>query len=578
MTALMGFGALVGLVGLVSLVSLMTLGISSHQASAAAVHRPKLVVVLVIDQFRADYLLRFEKRFVPARGKGGEVGGFEYLMTQGAYFPMAEYGVLQSMTCPGHATILTGAYPYQSGIPINGWYNSAHAQFEYCAEDPAFSTVGATTREHIGTAPTLLNATTVGDELKNAGLPSKVVTVALKDRAAIMLGGHRADLAFWMDSHDRAWVSSSFYLPEGKLPQWMQKLNEEIKPKPGEKIRWEAPGEGSGLSDPAYRPVEDTSHIGKSFPHELYATDKAVLAFPYGLELTEQAAERAFDAYKLGRGPAPDVLAISFSSHDYIGHAFGPNSREAEEMTIHEDRLISKLLNHVRKSLPGGLHDVVIALTGDHGSPPDPVWAKAHHIDAGAINEKAVTAELEKLLSERFGVPGGEKWISLNHDFDLFVNRKAVAARKADLGEVLTLIKEHLLKMHGVAYAVTLKDYEAGRLPPGLHGQQFVQTYYPGRSGDVVVIPMPYWMIDGGDSVTHLTGYNYDRMVPLAIAGPGLRAAVQPGHARVIDLAPTLSYLLGVLPPSLSEGRVLTEALLDARWPAAPAPAEGAKH
>ena len=554
------------MVALTGITSIMTLGVLvPQQSESAVIHRPKLVIALVVDQFRADYLLRFEKRFAPARGKNGAVGGYEYLMSQGAYFPMAEYDIMQSMTCPGHATILTGAYPYLAGIPINGWYDTAHGHYEYCAEDSTYTTVGAPNRDHVGTAPTLLNATTVGDELKNAGFPSRVVAIALKDRAAIMLGGHRADLAFWMDGHERAWVSSTFYLPDHKLPPWLEALNREIKPKAGEKIRWEAPGEGSGYSDPDYRPAEDTAKIGKAFPHELDASDRNVLAFPYGMELTEQAAERAFDAYKLGKGAAPDMLAISFSSHDYIGHAFGPNSREAEEMTIHEDQLIAKLLNHVRKSLPGGLHDVVITLTGDHGSPPDPVWAKAHHIDAGSINEKAVSDGLEKLLSEKFGEPGkGEKWVPMYHDLAFYVNRKAVTARMAKLSDVLSSIRDYLLTQQGIAYAVTLQDYEARKLPPGLHGEQFMHTYYPGRSGDVVAIPKPFWMIDGGDAVTHMTGYNYDRMVPLILAGPGLRAAVQPGHARVIDLAPTLSYLLGVLPPSLSEGRVLTEALLPA--------------
>jgi hypothetical protein len=554
-------------------IAALTIGAPEALAAGHVVHRPKLVVALVVDQFRADYLLRFENRFLPAKTKTGAVGGFEYLMTQGAYYPMAEYGILQCMTCPGHATILTGSYPYQSGIPLNGWYDSAHDHYEYCAADESFPLVGVKPREHSGLAPTHLIATTVGDELKNAGLPSKVVAVALKDRAAIMLGGHRADLTFWMDSHERSWVSSTFYLPGGKLPAWMEELNREIAPKPGQKIRWEAIGPGNGLSASDYKATRDTAHIGKELPHEIDASNKAALALPYGMELTEQAAERAFDEMKLGRGPGPDVLAISFSSHDYVGHAFGPNSREMEEMTVHEDQLISKLLNHLRKTVPGGLKDVVITLTGDHGAPPDPGWAKAHHIDAGMIDEKAVDQELEKLLSDRFGEPPtGEKWIAYDHDFDLFVSRKTLAARKAQLPEVLAVIQQHLAAQPGVAHVTTLTDYEAGRRLPGLDGEQEAHTYFPGRSGDVIVVPKPYWMVDGGDAVTHLTGYSYDRMVPLAIVGPGIRPAVHPEHARIIDLAPTLSYLLDILPPSLSEGRVLVEALAPSSTKGAPAP------
>jgi hypothetical protein len=542
---------------------LMTLLISTLLASPlqAMTKRPKLVVVVVIDQFRADYLLRFEKRFLPAHGKNGELGGFAYLMSRGAYFPMAQYGILQSMTCPGHATILTGAYPYQMGVPLNFWFDLKQDRLLYCAEDASYPMVGASTENHVGTAPTTLFGSTVGDELKNAGFPSRVIAVAMKDRAAIMLGGHRADLAFWNSNHEAKWVSSTFYLPDGKLPDWIQKLNQEIQPKPGETIRWTPLEPASGYSDESYRAPVDTYHLGKTFPHEVPASSKSALSLPYGMALTEQAAERAFDVYHLGKGKAPDVLALSFSSFDYIGHAFGPNSREVEEMTIQADRILAKLLNHIRRNLPGGLNDVVIALTGDHGTPPDPRWAKAHRQDAGVINEKQMTEDLEKLLTGKFGRPGDLKWINYNHDFDIFVNRKAVADRKADLAEVLFVAKEHVAQHPGVAHVFTLTDYQARRLPPGLHGEQAVHTYFLGRSGDIVIIPRPFWMIDDFDATSHLTGYNYDTLVPLVIAGPQIRPAVYPGHVRVIDLAPTLSYLLGVLPPSLSEGRVLTEAI-----------------
>jgi predicted AlkP superfamily pyrophosphatase or phosphodiesterase len=535
------------------------------RAAPPIITRPKLVVLLVIDQFRADYLLRHESRFKPAQGPGGEVGGFEYLMRQGAYYPMAEYGILQSMTCPGHATVLTGAYPYQAGIPLNYWFDEKQDRNVYCAEDTRYKIVGAPDEPRAGKAPTLLAATTVGDELKNAGLASRVVTVALKDRAAIMMGGHRADLALWMDGHERRWVSSDFYLPDHKLPDWVNELNREIQPKPGQTIRWEAKGPGTGLSDPAYVPVDDGRKLGKSFPHAIEASRKEALSLPYGLELTEQAAERAIDAYHLGQGKAPDLLAVSFSSHDYIGHAFGPNSREIEEMTVNEDRLIAKLLNHLRKRVPGGLGQVVVALTGDHGTPPDPDWASKHRFDAGMIRPSKLDAKIDRALIERFGEPhveGKLKWIAPSIDLNFYVNRHAVADRKVELATVEAAIKEALLASPGIAHAVTAAEYELRRLPPGQHGEQLDHTYFRGRSGDVIGILKPYWMSDEYDEVAHMTGYNYDRRVPLAIAGPGIRPGLQPGRARVIDLAPTLSHLLAVLPPSLSEGRVLTEALV----------------
>lgn len=378
-----------------------------------------------------------------------------------------------------------------------------------------------------------------------------------------MMGGHRADLALWVDKNAHQWVSSSYYLPDNKLPSWVEKLNAEISAsEKGKKIRWAPQEKGNGLSDESYRPAIDTGHIGKAFPHELDANSKWVLALPYGMEMTEAAAERAVAAYSLGKGKATDLLAVSFSSHDYIGHAFGPNSRQMEEMTIAEDRLISKLLNQIRKQVPGGLKDVVITLTGDHGIPPDPDYAKANRIDSGRINEAELTAALEKKLTSRFGeAPKDHKWISQNHDFAIYVNRKTVAERKVDLTEVLAVIKEHLQALPGVAHAFTYFDFVARRLPPGLHEKQILAGYFPGRSGDVMTIPKPFWIPFDDSTVTHLTGYSYDRMVPLIIAGARLKPGNYPQHVRVIDLAPTLSYLLGILPPALSEGRVLNEAI-----------------
>jgi hypothetical protein len=187
--------------------------------------RPKLVLVLVIDQFRADYLTRFESRFLPAE-KGGTVGGFQYLMSKGAYFPFGQYDLLQNMTGPGHATILTGAYPYLSGISLNYWFDSTKNEKVYCAQDDGSKTIEVVPPSaNVGTSPKNLLGTTVGDELKNAGFPSRVFSVALKDRAAIFMGGHRADAAFWFDSGLYQWASSQFYFPKGKLPDWIKHSN-----------------------------------------------------------------------------------------------------------------------------------------------------------------------------------------------------------------------------------------------------------------------------------------------------------------------------------------------------------------
>lgn len=547
------------------LVFTLTFGLYNPVSIAAPYgsEKPKLILMIVIDQFRADYLTRFKKLFKPAHGANGEVGGFEYLTTEGAYYPFAEYDILQSMTGPGHATTLTGAYPYQMGIPVNDWYDVKIKDRVYCAEDRNIQQVGGTPADvHVGTSPKNLLATTFGDELKNAGYPSRVYSVALKDRAAIMMGGHRADLALWFDAKAFQWVSSQYYLPDNKLPEWITKMNAGITAKKGTNVKWEIQGEGSGLSlaDPMMVHDAYNDAAGTQFPHVQPIGTKGSLNMPYGLEITEAAAEQMIEQYKLGNGKATDVLAVSFSSHDYMGHAFGLNSREMEEMTVADDQNISKLLNFVKKRVPGGLSNVVVVLTADHGAPSNPDWLKKQKIDAGRIDEKDMTAAIEKRLENKFGKLGKDHWVASVQDFNFYLNLEAIAKKKLQLGDVENEAKLALQDVQGVFHVVTSTDYNNRTLPPGMHERQILKTYFPGRSGNLVVIPLPFYMSKYA-TVTHQTGYTYDRMVPVILSGFHIKKGVHAEKAEVIDIAPTLSFLTGTIAPSMSEGRVLSEAI-----------------
>ncbi|HTL11208.1 MAG TPA: alkaline phosphatase family protein, partial [Bdellovibrionota bacterium] len=257
---------------------------------------PKLTVMLVIDQFRADYLLRFQKRFMAAGGADGKVGGFRFLMEKGAYYPDAQYDIMQSMTGPGHATVLSGSYPYQNGIVGNEWYDPKTGQIEYCVEDPTTPTVGATPKStHIGTSPRNFNGSTVGDEIKNAGHASKVISIALKDRAAILMGGYRADLAVWMDFASYHWVSSKHYLPDGKLPAWIEDENKKVAERSGSTYTWKTLGPETSLTqpDPFTFGDEFKKAYGVKFPHEAKVGNRSSAGMPIGLEETLSMAERA---------------------------------------------------------------------------------------------------------------------------------------------------------------------------------------------------------------------------------------------------------------------------------------------
>ncbi len=528
--------------------------------------KPKLILVLVIDQFRADQVARFESRFLPAKSKDGKVGGIRYLMEQGAYFPFAEYGNLQNMTGPGHATILTGAYAYQHGISTNEWTNGETGELEYCVADKSSPQIGgvASSPRSAGISPVNLQASTLGDELKNSGYPSRVFSLALKDRAAVLLGGHRADLALWFNNESVSWASSRFYLPDGSLPPWLQTWNSELARRAEEELNWEKPvGIGSGTSLEKNEDIlmkRGPDALQANFPHKVKVNSPYAASLPFGTKITVDLALKIFEEYKLGSGPAPDILAVSLSNHDFISHGYGPNSREVEEMTVVEDAQIARLLQKIDATV--GLSQSLIVLTADHGAPPQPEWLKKNRVPAGRIDEIALKNQGESHLQQKFGKTKSGPWIYNVSELNFYINRRAVREAKLEMGVVQEALaqfyrQEQSLK-ESIAHIFTGTDVIKRQLPPGLHEKQILQTYRSGRNGDVMMIPRPFYMIPYG-TVTHMTGYTYDRVVPLFFAGKGIQAGRYGQAAEVIDIAPTLAFLTGTTPPSGSQGRVLYE-------------------
>ncbi|MBC7419784.1 MAG: alkaline phosphatase family protein [Bdellovibrio sp.] len=519
------------------LITLFTVSATFSQASipiAKFQSSPKLVVVLVIDQFRADYLTRFHKKFVKP-GSQGQVGGFQFLMSEGAYYPFAEYDVLQSMTCPGHAMIMTGSHPVMMGIPLNDWYDRKTQKMHYCAED-----------EQFGISPRSLKSTTVGDELKNAGYKSKVIGIALKDRSAVMLAGHRADLALWMDYKDFVWRTSDYYTKT--LPAWVLILNKKLQEDAKTEKIWNVNGQGTGLSE-----NNDTG-----FEKKFKINSKQGMALTYGVQTSFEAATAALKSEKLGLGSAADILAISLSTHDMLGHAFGANSRELEELTLFEDQQLSKFLTTLRKHM-GSLKDVVIVLTADHGVAPTVDYAQRAKIESGKLDYLDLYKKVYTRLNEKFGQPKKGEWISASKSFHFYLNQNAIADKKLKQADVEQEFKLALKDLPGVFAVATSTEIQNGKLPPGELGQQLQRQYIPEISGDIILIPRPFFMEKDENLVTHMTGFSYDRVVPLVIYGNKIKAGVYAEKAQVIDLAPTLSFILGVLPPATSSGRVLKE-------------------
>lgn len=527
--------------------------ISFATPTLAKVEKPKLILVISIDQFRADYLQKYSHLFLPASKKG-----FNYLMEKGAYFSHAEYGLLQNMTGPGHATILSGAYAYQHGIPNNDWID-ANQKYTYCAEDQSHKTVGADQKNpHIGTSPKNLVGTTLGDELKNAYADSRVVSVALKDRSAILMGGHRADYAIWFDAESFSWVTSDYYATA--LPAWLVSINQTLKKKLGTELVWEKVLDIPSHPNKFVPVTKYNSDMGIAFPHKAKVGSPSTLMFPIAIDMPGEVAMTALKEMKLGQKKSTDILAISYSNHDYVGHSFGPESDEIKETTVLEDKSIAHLLNFIDDSV--GLENTWIVLTADHGVAGNVQVLKSHKIPAGYVNQDAIAAEMENFLTKRHGKTSG-KWLAPPSEFNFYLNKSAIRQKGLDLVKVQTELAKHISSktdlLEGIAYVFSAADVRNRTLPPEQHERQILRTYFEGRSGDVMMIPKPNYLLAYG-ATTHMTGYSYDRYVPMIFAGKPFKSGTFAG-GEVVDIAPTIAFLLGIIPPSGSEGEILEKAL-----------------
>ncbi|MCA9559656.1 MAG: alkaline phosphatase family protein [Myxococcales bacterium] len=495
---------------------------------------PRLVVLIVVDQFGAGYLPRFRDQLGP--------DGLRAFMEQGAYWPLATYDVAQAMTGPGHATIATGAWPAQHGIALNVWYDRARDLDFYCVRDDDHRWVGVETPPSPGTSPRTLRADTLGDALRLRGGESKVVAVALKDRSAILLGGFAATAVTWFSPKDFRWTTSTFYAPDGQVPDWLDDLNAPLKAREGQAYTWTVEGPGNGRSAPG-EASSKTWTLGK---------DGGAIESPLGGELTVEAALAARARFALGADAEPDLLAVSFSQFDMVGHDVGPHDRRMEALLVALDAQIAQLRRGILQAVPA--NDVLFVLTADHGVAPKPEWAATYRLPGLRVDRATLTDGLEKHLRGRFGRPprGAKAWVRRFKELHLYL--------AGDRPDVRAAAAAWVAAQPGILAAVTPDDIAQGRLPPDPVGRRLRNQYRADRGGDVVVLLAPFAIYDK-DVAAHLTGHTYDRTVPLAFLGARTPAGVHPGPAEVIDLVSTVAWRLGVVPPAAAQGKVLVEAL-----------------
>ncbi len=522
--------------------------------SAAAAERPRLVVVLVVDQLRSDALRPVFDRLLPP-GTAKRPGGFRYLVERGAYWPLAEYRMSHCMTGPGHATIATGAYPSRHGISSNAWW----------ATDCVLGCVAPReTDAALGDSPRWLRAPTLSDALDEAQPASRTVTLSFKPRAAVLLGGHTADLAVWLDEEALLWTTSAYYTRRGSAPA-LDVLNAGLARRRGPVTVDCAPEEGRSRPLPSPLPARaapnDVARCGTQ--PTLGPAGYPAIYSPVAADLMVDAAIGLLDdpALALGRDEVPDVLALSFSAHDVVAHVLGPRSPEVLAMTVAEDRALSRLLAALAARV--GLQRTVVALTGDHGGPAVPEDLATAGQPAGVLPLDDVQAELARFLdAELPGVRGEQPYFVAKRDLSLWFQPALLSGPHGR--DLLARSKRFALERwrESLTAALTVHEVADGRWPEGRLGEQARNSYVPGRSGDLVLYPRP-GVFEGkpGDLVSHMTGYAYDCRVPLALVGPGVTPGVRASPAELVDLAPTLAYLLGVVPPASATGRVLHEAL-----------------
>ena len=491
--------------------------------AGAAPKKPKLVLAIVVDQFRYDYLTRFRSEYH---------GGLARLLTKGAVFTNANYIHVPAITAVGHSTFLTGATPSISGIVGNDWYDRDEGVRVSSVSDAKTQLLGAS---GTGSSPNRLLVSTVGDELKMAGGgKSRVIGVSLKDRAAILPSGHMADGAYWFDPKTGNFVSSSYYFKD--LPAWVKEFN---APRPADQYR-------------------GVTWLGHKMPEDNAKLFTALEATPFGNELIEAFTERALGAEQLGTREFTDVLTVSFSSNDYVGHSYGPDSPEVHEMALATDRLLEKLFLAADRQV--GADNYLVVFTADHGVAPVPEVNAARKMPGGRIDPASIKAAVQGALVKKYGA--GD-WVAGAFDLAVYLNQGLVAQLKLDLGEVEREAARAIQALPHVSRVYTLQETMQGGGVKDTVSQKVANGFHARRGPDVELIPDPYWMVGTGKGTGHASPYSYDTHVPVIFLGAGIRAGQYHGPIAVNDIAPTLATMLEIETPSGSVGRVLTEILVN---------------
>jgi hypothetical protein len=528
---------------------------STHATVPSDLHeRPEhglgLVVLVSIDQLRADMPAPLLSRF--------GAGGFRKLYEQGVSYDATHYAHSATETAVGHATLATGALPRDHGIVGNEW--SERGLKVYSADDKTQELLGA---GGTGKSAERLISETVGDVLARERPKALVYSVSLKERAATFLQGHKGT-AYWLDEHAGAFITSRYYAE--RLPAWVQSFARTRPLDRYRQVRWELFERES-----AYLAADDHAWESRAcrgapclFPHAFQGTGAQlvhdVVTSPFGDELTLAFTRALMENEPLGRDAEPDLLSIGFSSTDYVGHAFGPESREAEDNLLRLDRTLAQLFSLLEERVGRGRFVVVVS--ADHGACESPEHFAAQGMDAGRIDPNALRELVDRGLRERFNI--GVELVASFINPALVLHEQRIASLSLDLAEVERAAAEIALSAPGIHAAFARTDLLAGSAPEHPFKQRIEQSTHPERSGHVYIVPKEHWLLATRPeqlTAMHGTPWPYDAHVPLIVWGTGVAAARIQRPVDPRDIAPTLARLLNIPLPNAATGKVLVEAL-----------------
>jgi predicted AlkP superfamily pyrophosphatase or phosphodiesterase len=507
----------------------------SATGAVAQPPRPKIVIGLVVDQMRWDYLIRFRARYGP--------GGFRRLMDEGFECSNTMIDYSPSVTACGHTAVYTGSVPAITGIMGNDWYDRYRHKRVYCTED----TTGRM-------SPDNLLTTTIGDELNMAdNFTSKVVGIALKDRAAILPAGHTATAAFWFDDKAGHFISNSYYMPG--LPSWAQRFNASSHshlPDRPDARDWATlyPLNTYTQSTPDDEPYEIAAPGEQSpvFPHH-----NSIRTSPFGVDLTLDFARAAIEGYQLGAGKATDLLAISLSSPDAVGHEYGPNSVEIEDVYLRLDRQLAAFFTWL--DLRFGKGKYLLFLTADHGVASSPGYSLEHRMPGGGLDLGRIIAALNDSLAEKFQVTKGIEAVT---EGQLYLDRTAFGQK----GIALTIVEDYIAGLSasipGIA-GILPEDRLGSAVLPLTVRNKLMNGYNAGRSGDMLILPRPGWKAGNAKGADHGLVYAYDTHIPLLFMGWKIAPGKTGRPVAMTDIAPTLAALLQVQMPSGCIGQPIEE-------------------